>query len=138
GLTNWYHDRDCLTGGLAGRDRLPLGDILHVLRDAYSRSIGVEYMHIQEPDQRDWIQHRVEGTTAQVDADEQRHILERLNAAEAFEKFLATKYVGAKRFGLEGGESAIPLLDAVLQAAADAGLDGVVMGMAHRGRLNVL
>jgi multifunctional 2-oxoglutarate metabolism enzyme len=138
GLTIWDLDREFLTGGLSGRDRMPLGDILHVLRDAYCRTLGVEYMHIQDPDEKQWIQERVEGINTQIDADEQRHILERLNAAEAFEKFLATKYVGAKRFGLEGGESAIPLLDSVLQSAADAGLDGVVMGMAHRGRLNVL
>jgi 2-oxoglutarate dehydrogenase E1 component len=95
-------------------------------------------MHIQEPDQKRWIQERVEGVKVTIDPLEQRHILGRLNAAEAFEKFLATKYVGAKRFGLEGAESAIPLLDAVLEAAADTGLDGAVMGMAHRGRLNVL
>ena len=138
GLTIWDLDREFLTGGLSGRDRMPLGDILHVLRDAYCRTLGVEYMHIQDPDEKQWVQERVEGINTQIDADEQRHILERLNAAEAFEKFLATKYVGAKRFGLEGGESAIPLLDSVLQSAADAGLDGVVMGMAHRGRLNVL
>jgi 2-oxoglutarate decarboxylase len=138
GLTIWDLDREFLCGGLAGRDRMPLGDILHLLRDAYSRTVGVEYMHIQDPEQKQWIQERVEGAPVQLSAAEQHHILGRLNSAEAFEKFLATKYVGAKRFGLEGGESAIPLLDAVLQEAADAGLDGVVMGMAHRGRLNVL
>jgi 2-oxoglutarate dehydrogenase E1 component len=138
GLTIWDLDREFLTGGLAGRDRMILGDILHTLRDAYCRTTGVEYMHIMDPDQKEWIQARVEGVRVSLDADEQRHILGRLNAAEAFEKFLATKYVGAKRFGLEGGESAIPLLDAVLECAADAGLEGAVMGMAHRGRLNVL
>jgi 2-oxoglutarate dehydrogenase E1 component len=138
GLTIWDLDREFLCGGLAGRERMPLGDILHVLRDAYSRTVGVEYMHIQDPEQKQWIQERVEGAPVQLTAEQQHHILGRLNSAEAFEKFLATKYVGAKRFGLEGGESAIPLLDAVLQAAADANLEGVVMGMAHRGRLNVL
>jgi 2-oxoglutarate dehydrogenase E1 component len=138
GLTIWDLDREFLTGGLAGRDRMILGDILHTLRDAYCRTTGVEYMHIQDPDQKEWIQSRVEGVPAALDSDEQRHILAQLNGAEAFEKFLATKYVGAKRFGLEGGESAIPMLDAVLECAADAGLDGAVMGMAHRGRLNVL
>jgi multifunctional 2-oxoglutarate metabolism enzyme len=138
GLTIWDLDREFLTGGLAGRDRMRLGDILGVLRDAYCRTIGVEYMHIQEPEQKRWIQDHVEGVKVTLDNDEQRHVLGRLNAAEAFEKFLATKYLGAKRFGIEGAESAIPLLDAVLDAAADAGLDGTVMGMAHRGRLNVL
>src|SRR5205085_4292337 len=119
-------------------NRMKLGDLLHVLRNAYCRSIGIEYMHISDPLQKKWIQDHVEGVNDRIDPEEQRHILGRLNAAEAFEKFLATKYVGQKRFGIEGGESAIPLLDAVLQSAADAGLDGVVMGMAHRGRLNVL
>ena len=138
GLTIWDLDREFLTGGLAGHDRLALGEILHILRDAYCRTIGVEYMHIQEPEQKQWIQERVEGVSVVPDNDEQRHILDRLNAAEAFERFLATKYVGAKRFGIEGAESAIPMLDAVLEAAAEDGLDGVVMGMSHRGRLNVL
>ncbi len=138
GLTVWDLDREFFTGGLAGKDRMPLGDILGVLRDAYCRTIGVEYMHIQDPEQKRWIQDNVEGVKQEIDDDEQRHILGRLNAAEAFEKFLATKYVGAKRFGIEGAESAIPMLDAVLDSAADAGLGGAVMGMAHRGRLNVL
>src|SRR5215213_3864435 len=138
GLTIWDLDREFFTGGLAGKERQPLGEILHVLRDAYCRTIGVEYMHIQEPEQKHWIQEHVEGVSVVPDADEQRHILDKLNAAEAFERFLATKYVGAKRFGIEGAESAIPMLDAVLSAAADAGLDGAVIGMPHRGRLNVL
>jgi 2-oxoglutarate dehydrogenase E1 component len=138
GLTIWDLDREFLTDGLAGTERLPFGEILHVLRDAYCRTVGVEYMHIQEPDQKRWVQEHVEGVGVSLGPDEQRHILGRLNAAEAFERFLATKYVGAKRFGIEGAESAIPLLDAVLDAAADAGLAGVIMGMAHRGRLNVL
>ena len=138
GLTIWDLDREFLTGGLAGTDRLPFGEILHILRDAYCRTVGLEYMHIQDPDQKRWVQEHVEGQGSSLDLDEQRHVLGRLNAAEAFERFLATKYVGAKRFGIEGAESAIPLLDAVLEAAADSGLGEVVMGMAHRGRLNVL
>ena len=91
-----------------------------MLRDAYCRTIGIEYMHIQDTDEQRWIQAKVEGVKFQLDSDELRHLLERLNAAEAFEKFLATKYVGTKRFGLEGAESAIPILDTVLSAAADA------------------
>ncbi|MGD9797613.1 MAG: multifunctional oxoglutarate decarboxylase/oxoglutarate dehydrogenase thiamine pyrophosphate-binding subunit/dihydrolipoyllysine-residue succinyltransferase subunit [Acidimicrobiia bacterium] len=138
GLTIWDLDREFLTDGLAGHERLPLSEILRILRDAYCRTVGVEYMHIQEPDQKRWIQDHVEGVSTALTAGDQRHILEKLNAAEAFERFLATKYVGAKRFGIEGAESAVPLLDAVLEAAADAGLDGAVLGMAHRGRLNVL
>jgi 2-oxoglutarate dehydrogenase E1 component len=138
GLTIWDLDREFLTGGLAGRERMALGDALHVLRDAYCRTIGIEYMHIQDQEEQRWIQEQVEGVSPELDLDDQRYILERLNAAEAFEKFLATKYVGQKRFGLEGAESAIPILDAVLEAAAEAELDGSVIGMPHRGRLNVL
>jgi 2-oxoglutarate dehydrogenase E1 component len=138
GLTIWDLDREFLTGGLGGRERLALGDVLHVLRDAYCRTIGIEYMHIQDREEQHWIQQQVEGVGPELALDDQRYILERLNAAEAFEKFLATKYVGQKRFGLEGAESAIPILDAILEAAADADLDGAVMGMPHRGRLNVL
>jgi 2-oxoglutarate dehydrogenase E1 component len=138
GLTIWDLEREFLTNGVAGSTRMKLGDLLHVLRDAYCRTVGIEYMHISDPVQKRWIQEHVEGVNDKIDAEEQRHILGRLNAAEAFEKFLATKYVGQKRFGIEGAESAIPVLDAVLDAAAQDGLEGAVMGMAHRGRLNVL
>jgi multifunctional 2-oxoglutarate metabolism enzyme len=138
GLTIWDLDREFLTGGVAGRAKMTLGELLGVLRDAYCRSIGVEYMHIQDTEEQRWIQAQVEGRRGSFTHEQQRRILERLNAAEAFEKFLATKYVGTKRFGLEGAESAIPVLDEILSAAADDGLDAAVLGMAHRGRLNVL
>lgn len=138
GLTIWDLDREFLTGGIAGRNRMRLDEILDVLRDAYCRTIGIEYMHIQDPAEKRWIQEHVEGVTVELSVDEKRHILERLNAAEALEKFLATKYLGQKRFGIEGGESAIPLLDAILSEAADAQMVSSVLGMAHRGRLNVL
>jgi 2-oxoglutarate decarboxylase len=139
GLTIWDLDREFLTGGLAGRDKLALSEILRVLRDAYCRTSGVEYMHIQDLEEQHWIQEHVESATGvDLETEDQRHILGRLNAAEAFEKFLGTKWVGQKRFSLEGGESLIPVLDAILERAADDGLDGTVMGMSHRGRLNVL
>lgn len=139
GLTIWDLDREFPTGNLAvPEDRLPLRDILGALRDAYSRTIGVEYMHIQEPDQKAWIQEHVEGGYDPVAPDRQRRILERLNAAEAFERFLQTKYLGHKRFSLEGAESLIPMLDALLDDAVDRGIEEAVLGMAHRGRLNVL
>src|SRR4029077_18661037 len=109
-----------------------------VLRDAYARTVGVEYMHIQEHEQKAWIQEKVEGVHGATDSAEHRRILERLNAAEAFERFLHTKYLGQKRFSLEGAESLIPMLDSVCTQAADAGMSRVVLGMAHRGRLNVL
>ena len=138
GLTIWDLDREFLTGGVAGTDRMALGDLLGVLRDAYCRTIGVEYMHIQDTEEQRWIQARFEGVDFQFSKEEKRRILERLNAAEAFEKFLATKYVGTKRFGLEGAESAVPILDEVLSLSANAGIQSSVLGMAHRGRLNVL
>jgi 2-oxoglutarate decarboxylase len=138
GLTLWDLDREFLVDGLAGKDALTLGELLGILRDAYCRTVGVEYMHIQEPEQKRWIQEHVEGVPTRLSPDEQRHILGRLNAAEAFERFLHSRYVGQKRFGLEGAESAIPLLDAILDEAAKAGLAEAVIGMAHRGRLNVL
>ena len=138
GLTIWDLDREFLTGGLGGHDRLPLGEILHVLRDAYARTVGIEYMHIQEPEEKRWVQDHVEGVSVDLSPTEQRHILDRLGAAEALERFLGTKYLGQKRFGIEGAETTIPLLDAVLDEAVEAGLDGAVIGMAHRGRLNVL
>ncbi|MGH9244340.1 MAG: multifunctional oxoglutarate decarboxylase/oxoglutarate dehydrogenase thiamine pyrophosphate-binding subunit/dihydrolipoyllysine-residue succinyltransferase subunit [Acidimicrobiales bacterium] len=138
GLTIWDLDREFLTGGLGGTERLPLGEILRILRDAYCRTIGIEYMHIQELEEQRWIQEQVEGVRGDLSREDKLHILAKLNAAEAFETFLGTKYIGQKRFGLEGGESAIPILDAILEAASDGSLDGVVMGMSHRGRLNVL
>ena len=95
-------------------------------------------MHIQDPAQRGWFQENVEQQYEKPTHDEQLRILGKLNEAEAFETFLQTKYVGQKRFSLEGGESTIALLDEILQGAAEAGLDGVAIGMAHRGRLNVL
>ncbi len=138
GLTIWDLDREFLTGGVGGIDKMKLGDLLGVLRNAYCRTIGIEYMHIQDTDEQRWIQGKVEGVTYEVSKAHKQRIVERLNAAEAFEKFLATKYVGTKRFGLEGAESAIPILDQILSMSADAGLDSAVIGMAHRGRLNVL
>jgi 2-oxoglutarate dehydrogenase E1 component len=137
-LTLWDLEREFATGGFGGKPMMKLRDILGVLRDSYCRTVGIEYMHIQDPAQRRWIQQRVEVPAGKPDRAEQLRILGRLNAAEAFETFLQVKYVGQKRFSLEGAESAIPLLDAVLAAAADEGLDEVCVGMAHRGRLNVL
>jgi 2-oxoglutarate decarboxylase len=138
GLSVWDLDREWEVDGLAGRERMTLGEALEVLRDAYCRTLGIEYMHIQDPEQKRWIQQQVEGVRTELTVEEQRHVLDRLNAAEAFERFLHTRYVGQKRFGLEGAESTIVLLDTLLSEAARSGLDGAVIGMAHRGRLNVL
>jgi 2-oxoglutarate dehydrogenase E1 component len=138
GLTIWDLPRHFVADGLAGKDTATLDEILHILRDAYCRTLGVEYMHIQDPEQKRWIQQHVEGVSSALRPDEQRHILGRLNAAEVFERFLHSRYVGQKRFGLEGAESAIVLLDTILDEAVREGLHEAVMGMAHRGRLNVL
>ncbi|MEV7087092.1 multifunctional oxoglutarate decarboxylase/oxoglutarate dehydrogenase thiamine pyrophosphate-binding subunit/dihydrolipoyllysine-residue succinyltransferase subunit [Streptomyces sp. NPDC093085] len=139
GLTLWDLEREFAVGGFAGKSMMKLRDILGVLRDSYCRTTGIEFMHIQDPKQRKWLQDRIErGAHAKPEREEQLRILRRLNAAEAFETFLQTKYVGQKRFSLEGGESVIPLLDAIIDSAAESRLDEVVIGMAHRGRLNVL
>ncbi|WP_314903208.1 multifunctional oxoglutarate decarboxylase/oxoglutarate dehydrogenase thiamine pyrophosphate-binding subunit/dihydrolipoyllysine-residue succinyltransferase subunit, partial [Actinomyces naeslundii] len=138
GLSLWDLDRSFPTRGLGGRDRATLREILKMLHDAYCRTVGVEYMHIQDPAQRTWWQERLERDWEDIGDEERRRILTKLEQAEAFETFLQTKYVGQKRFSLEGGESLIVALDRLLDAAAHDGLDEVVIGMAHRGRLNVL
>jgi 2-oxoglutarate dehydrogenase E1 component len=138
GITIFDLDRSFVVEGLGEETELRLGRLLDILRDAYCRTIGIEYMHIEDPEEKKWIQQHVEGVPGTCPPDEQRHVLGRLNAAEAFERFLHTRYVGQKRFGLEGAESAIPLLDAILDEAAQAGIEEAVLGMAHRGRLNVL
>jgi 2-oxoglutarate dehydrogenase E1 component len=140
GLTLWDLEREFPTGSFGGADRpfMKLRDILGVLRDAYVRTTGIEYMHIQDPEQRRWIQERVERPFDKTPRDEQLRILEKLNEAEAFETFLQTKFVGQKRFSLEGGETTIPVVDEICEAAAQAGLEEVAIGMAHRGRLNML
>jgi 2-oxoglutarate dehydrogenase E1 component len=136
GLTIWDLDREF--AGIEGRPPAPLGTILARLRDAYCRTAGIEYMHIQETEQKRWVQEQVEGVNGEPTREERLRILHKLDQAEAFERFLHTKFVGHKRFGLEGAESLIPLLDALLSAAARDGMEEAVMGMAHRGRLNVL
>ena len=138
GLTLWDLDREFATGGFGGKPVMKLRKILGILRDSYCRHIGVEYMYIESPAERTWIQEHVEVGAPLTPREEQLRILQKLNSAEAFETFLQTKYVGQKRFSLEGGESVIPLLDAVVSAAADEKLEEVCIGMPHRGRLNVL
>lgn len=138
GLSIWDLSREFYADGLAGYETLTLEKIINLLRDAYCRTIGIEYMHIQNPEEKRWIQERVEGVPFSLSKEEKLRLLERLNAAEAFEKFLSTRYIGHKRFGLEGAEAAIAFLDEVLSLAAEEGLPEAVLGMAHRGRLNVL
>jgi 2-oxoglutarate dehydrogenase E1 component len=138
GLTIWDLQRSFVVDGLAGLHEATLEKILAILRDAYCRTTGIEYGHIMDPVQKRWIQERVEGVTTTTSSDEQRRILAALSEAEVFEKFLHTRYVGQKRFGLEGAESTIVALQTVLDEAADRGHREAVIGMAHRGRLNVL
>jgi 2-oxoglutarate dehydrogenase E1 component len=140
GVTVWDLDREFFCEGVGGRERAPLREVLQVLQEAYCGPIGVEYMFIQEPDQKAWIQQRVESVSRQswLSQDEKRRLLLRLNAAEAFEKFLHTKYIGHKRFSLEGAETLIAMLDRLLCDAIADGIEDVAMGMSHRGRLNVL
>lgn len=140
GLTIWDLDREFVTGGLGGKDMLPLRDILDILRRTYTRKVGIEFMHISSPEEKRWLQERIEpsGAETPIGEDEMHRMLQKLNAAEAFETFLHTKYIGHKRFSLEGSETVIPMLDRILSDAAEKGVDEVVLGMAHRGRLNVL
>ncbi|MFE9578227.1 multifunctional oxoglutarate decarboxylase/oxoglutarate dehydrogenase thiamine pyrophosphate-binding subunit/dihydrolipoyllysine-residue succinyltransferase subunit [Nocardia sp. NPDC006044] len=138
GLTLWDLDRTFNVGGFHGQEQMKLREVLSVLRDAYCRHVGVEYTHILETEQLQWIQERVEQKHVKPTVAQQKYILNRLNAAEAFETFLQTKYVGQKRFSLEGAEAVIPMMDATIDQCAEHGLDEVVIGMPHRGRLNVL
>jgi 2-oxoglutarate decarboxylase len=138
GLTVWDLDREFLTYELPGPRKQTLRQIIDTLRDAYCGTTGIEYMHMSDPTQKRWIQQRVEAPHEELELDEKKHILDRLNAAESFEKFIQAKYMGQKRFSIEGAESLIPMLDALFEAAADDGMIEIIMGMAHRGRLNVL
>ena len=128
------------TGSLVGSEHATLREILQILRETYCGSVGAEYMYISSVEQKRWIQARLEGqrSNPSYSADYKRHILERLNAAEGLEKYLHTRYVGQKRFSGEGNESRIPLLDCLIHKSGKAGVQQIVMGMAHRARLNVL
>ncbi|MBC7503073.1 MAG: 2-oxoglutarate dehydrogenase E1 component, partial [Herminiimonas sp.] len=123
-----------------GTETATLRDLLHALRDTYCRSIGSEFMYITDPGEKRWLQERLESVraTPTFTAEKKLHILERLTAAEGLERYLHTKYVGQKRFSLEGGESFIASLDETIQRAGEKGVQEIVIGMAHRGRLNVL
>jgi 2-oxoglutarate dehydrogenase E1 component len=133
-------DRPVFINGVLGLDTATPRQIMAVCQATYCGPIGVEFMHIQDPDQKAWIQQRMEGApwTTAFDTKAKRAILEDLTEAEGFEAFCARKYVSTKRFGLEGGESTIPSIQAVIETAAGAGVNEIAIGMAHRGRLNVL
>ncbi len=140
GLTMWDLDREFDTGGLGGIEHATLRQILASLREAYCQNVGVEYRHIQDPDEKAWIQNRIEPPESRLplDASLRLQILKDLVAAEQFERYLHTKFVGHKRFSLEGAETTIPVLATVLSEATAIDMAEAVIGMAHRGRLNVL
>jgi 2-oxoglutarate dehydrogenase E1 component len=140
GFTDADMDTTFETGSLVAAQRMTLREILQLLRQTYCASIGAEYMYLSDIAQKRWIQQRLEGARGAPDFPDtvKRHILERLTAAETLERYLHTKYVGQKRFSLEGGETLVPLLDHLLQRAGGHGVRETVIGMAHRGRLNVL
>ncbi len=140
GLTIWDLDREFITGGLGGKPRASLRDILDILRETYCGTIGVEYMNIQDPAQKQWLQEHMEPVRNQqpITSERRKQTLKKLTAAEGLEKFLHTRFIGHKRFSLEGGETMMAILDVILDDAADAGVKEVVIGMAHRGRLNIL
>ncbi len=138
GLTLWDLDRTFNVGGFGGKETMTLREVLTRLRAAYTLHVGAEYTHVLDRDERDWLRDRLEVGMPKPTNAEQKYILQKLNAAEAFENFLQTKYLGQKRFSLEGAETLIPLMDSIIDTAAGQGLDEVVIGMPHRGRLNVL
>lgn len=139
GFTTADLDNPVFLDGILGLSNPTLRQVIDKLKQTYCGTVGAEYMHIQHPEQKNWIQERVEGTlnTARVDAAEQLEILKNLVAADSFERFLHVKYPGAKRFGLEGGDSLIPALNALLEHVSGQGVEKIVFGMAHRGRLSV-
>ena len=140
GFTDEDLDREIFIDNMLGLETATLRTILRILRQTYCGTIGVEFMHIQDPEQKSWIQKRIESIHNHTDFTERgkKAILERLTEAEGLERFLQMKYTGTKRFGLEGGESLIPALEQILKRGSQLGLTDVVVGMAHRGRLNVL
>ncbi len=133
-------DREIYLGGVMGMDKATPRHMLQILKDTYCGTIGVEFTHIQDPDQKYWLQKRIESERNHTDFSKEgkQAILERLTEAEGFEKFLGTKYTGTKRFGLDGGEASVPAIEQILKVGGKLGVEQVVLGMAHRGRLNVL
>ncbi len=139
-LTDADLDTEFNTGSLFAADRLPLRDIIKIVRATYCGTLAAEYMYITDTNQKRWIQQRVEAARGkvQIDSETRLRVLERITAAEGLERYLHSKYVGQKRFSLEGGESLVPLLDELIQRAGAQGVKEIAIGMAHRGRLNVL
>lgn len=138
GLSDKDLDTVFNAGAVIGLENATLKQIVDHLERIYARSIGAEYMYVLEPDTREWLKEKLEKRKINISIDKKKRILSKLNETVTFEQFLHTKYIGQKRFSLEGGESTIPALDALITKASDNGAEEVVIGMAHRGRLNVL
>ena len=138
GFAKSDYDRPIYIGGVFGLEFATLREILDILKRTYCGPIGVEYMHISDPEQRAWIQERIEGREAGFTARGKTAILKKLIEAETFERFLDVKYTGTKRFGLDGGESMVPALEQIIKRGGQLGVGEIVIGMPHRGRLNVL
>lgn len=140
GLSLWDLDREFYCGGLGGFETAKLRDIIRLLRDTYSGTIGAEYMHLLDLDERAWLKERMESTTntPNLDKKEKENILHKLNQAMAFEQFLHKKYIGHKRFSLEGAETLIPMMHFLFEEAGEESVEKFFLGMAHRGRLNIL
>ncbi|MEP6741636.1 MAG: multifunctional oxoglutarate decarboxylase/oxoglutarate dehydrogenase thiamine pyrophosphate-binding subunit/dihydrolipoyllysine-residue succinyltransferase subunit [bacterium] len=141
GLTIWDLDREFITGGLAGTESATLREILGILQRAYCGKVGIEYRHIQSKEEKVWLREQIRREFVQPEAIPvgiKKQLLWKLISAEQFERFLHTKYLGQKRFSLEGSETIIPLLDQLIEGAAARGVEDITLGMAHRGRLNVL
>ncbi|MGM0589973.1 MAG: multifunctional oxoglutarate decarboxylase/oxoglutarate dehydrogenase thiamine pyrophosphate-binding subunit/dihydrolipoyllysine-residue succinyltransferase subunit [Bacteroidota bacterium] len=140
GLTMWDLDREFYCGGLGGREKASLREIIRLLRETYCGKMGAEYMHLLDLEERKWLREHMESTTndPSLTIEEKKQILHKLNQAMAFEQFLHKKYIGHKRFSLEGADTVIPMLDFMLEKAGEHKVRKIFMGMAHRGRLNVL
>ena len=138
GFTKADYDRPIYIGGALGLEFGTLREMLDILKRTYCGHIGVEYMHISDPEQRAWIQERIEGREISFTPQGKKAILKKLIEAETFERFLDVKYTGTKRFGLDGGESMVPALEQIIKRGGQLGVDEIVIGMPHRGRLNVL
>lgn len=138
GLTIWDLDRQFITGGLGGTETATLREIVDRLRRYYCGKVGVEYRNISGPEEKEWIRARVESEPSGIPVETKKRILWKLISAESFEKFLGTKYLGQKRFSIEGNETVIALLDQLIERAATSGVNDITIGMAHRGRLNVI
>jgi 2-oxoglutarate dehydrogenase E1 component len=139
-LTLWDMDREFYCGGLGGNEKASLQEIVRLLRDTYCGKIGAEYMHLLDLEERQWLRERMESTTntPELDDDQKKEILHKLNQAKAFEQFLHKKYIGHKRFSLEGADTLIPMMHHMLEKAGEDKVEKIFMGMAHRGRLNIL